>query len=733
MVTPEKNTFTALEYESVVESSPGVEIKEGDKGLRGAIEGLSSHIDEHEDEPVAGAEKHRKGDAPAAPHGPGEASTEGGTTEDDVSTEEREVSEAPEESDVVTDGEAADGAPEPDETPAEGDVSTESGVPAEGRDTTGGAAAPVTYSKGSGPILDESEGLEESKGRWGWAKEMGRTALSSIGLLVSVKGSFSRPNHIRKNAADSELLKEMDDVRAGKSKPDSVSGEILEKIKGHIDSIKGTDKDAKVSKLLGGFRDRWAYYRAKEQVRTFSSMSEKSKKAEEDYLLVMRAVIAHKIAGEGDEGAKRELAIGEFLGEQAALRQAVNGAARDMLGHKFAEFMEKGRFFKRMGKKALLGAALGGAVTLATGVMGVGGILGAGVGLAVKIGGRYATMRHLDTTKEKKKSSSSEWPSAYEKSQKYYQDKFDSAHTAEDVLHMTEGLAKKRTEEDAEKERSGNRRSLAATALMMAAGGAAMSTALDFIGFGGDAAASERTLTADPRPSAADLESQVIERDSLALDSLREQLFGGSQPLPTPEPTPTPTSLATETPTPSPTVEAAPSPTIESSPTPEPTPSPTPDTTPTPTPEPTPPTAEGASAAGQSQEVDMATGARAMEGVQAGAEGAALSGEDAAGELSSQLTDSVDYDGAVEGAVSHIDIGEGWYDTFEQMGLSEGVWRILLEDEQLMTQLQEMGLAYPDDSIGGWGINMTADGKMPQEALDLIRQSAFNHGFAVVA
>lgn len=76
--------------------------------------------------------------------------------------------------------------------------------------------------------------------------------------------------------------------------------------------------------------------------------------------------------------------------------------------------------------------------------------------------------------------------------------------------------------------------------------------------------------------------------------------------------------------------------------------------------------------------------------------------------------------GAVE--VSH---GEGWYQTFGELGImNQADQAKLLNNDVLMAKLSNMNLAYVDNSIGGWGIKMPADGKMPTDALKLIRETA---------
>ncbi|OGL27821.1 hypothetical protein A3C39_04950 [Candidatus Saccharibacteria bacterium RIFCSPHIGHO2_02_FULL_46_12] len=69
--------------------------------------------------------------------------------------------------------------------------------------------------------------------------------------------------------------------------------------------------------------------------------------------------------------------------------------------------------------------------------------------------------------------------------------------------------------------------------------------------------------------------------------------------------------------------------------------------------------------------------------------------------------------------------GEGWYSTFGELGItSQADQAKLLNNDVLMAKLSNMNLAYVDNRIGGWGIRMPADGKMPADALKLIRETA---------
>ncbi len=72
--------------------------------------------------------------------------------------------------------------------------------------------------------------------------------------------------------------------------------------------------------------------------------------------------------------------------------------------------------------------------------------------------------------------------------------------------------------------------------------------------------------------------------------------------------------------------------------------------------------------------------------------------------------------------------GEGWYQTLNELGISNSSERA----EVLKTagpDLVRMGVAYPDPSIGGFGIRRS--GEMPHGALDLLRNTAKAKGFAV--
>lgn len=72
----------------------------------------------------------------------------------------------------------------------------------------------------------------------------------------------------------------------------------------------------------------------------------------------------------------------------------------------------------------------------------------------------------------------------------------------------------------------------------------------------------------------------------------------------------------------------------------------------------------------------------------------------------------------------HIDSGEGWLTTFDQMGVTDPtIQERILCDHDTMQQLVDMKVAYVD-ADGGYGLNMTPDQKLPVEALELIEQAA---------
>jgi len=64
-----------------------------------------------------------------------------------------------------------------------------------------------------------------------------------------------------------------------------------------------------------------------------------------------------------------------------------------------------------------------------------------------------------------------------------------------------------------------------------------------------------------------------------------------------------------------------------------------------------------------------------------------------------------------------IDKGEGWYQTFEEMGIPKEEWNSLLD--RVGDKLPD-DVAYYDQEAGEWRMNMTEDGKLPEEVLDMI-------------
>jgi hypothetical protein len=76
----------------------------------------------------------------------------------------------------------------------------------------------------------------------------------------------------------------------------------------------------------------------------------------------------------------------------------------------------------------------------------------------------------------------------------------------------------------------------------------------------------------------------------------------------------------------------------------------------------------------------------------------------------------------------HIEPGEGWYQEFENMGIPKEQWPSLLE--KVGPQLQDVHidsgvpLAYFDSAHNQWFMHMTPDGKMPQQAVDVIAKGA---------
>lgn len=76
---------------------------------------------------------------------------------------------------------------------------------------------------------------------------------------------------------------------------------------------------------------------------------------------------------------------------------------------------------------------------------------------------------------------------------------------------------------------------------------------------------------------------------------------------------------------------------------------------------------------------------------------------------------------------SVISSGEGWYQTFHELNIPQEHWAALLHDAG--PGLVDLGIAYEDPAIGGYGIFMTPDGTMPVEALEHILDTAEQHEF----
>jgi hypothetical protein len=85
-------------------------------------------------------------------------------------------------------------------------------------------------------------------------------------------------------------------------------------------------------------------------------------------------------------------------------------------------------------------------------------------------------------------------------------------------------------------------------------------------------------------------------------------------------------------------------------------------------------------------------------------------------------------------AAETINFGEGWLQTFAEAGITDPAQQYaLLNNQALMQELANKGLAYQDANIGGWGITMTPDQKMPADALSLIRDYANRSGYSLAS
>lgn len=74
--------------------------------------------------------------------------------------------------------------------------------------------------------------------------------------------------------------------------------------------------------------------------------------------------------------------------------------------------------------------------------------------------------------------------------------------------------------------------------------------------------------------------------------------------------------------------------------------------------------------------------------------------------------------------------GEGMYHQLGDMGFSPAEAQQLFNNHDMMMQLKGVNAVYPDSSasIGGWGINMPANGRWSPEAMSIIKNTAINMG-----
>lgn len=83
-------------------------------------------------------------------------------------------------------------------------------------------------------------------------------------------------------------------------------------------------------------------------------------------------------------------------------------------------------------------------------------------------------------------------------------------------------------------------------------------------------------------------------------------------------------------------------------------------------------------------------------------------------------------------AARKIDRGEGWYQTFKELGVKQGDWQELLQKVgPKLHDIRYDGVraAYWDNNAHEWRINMTDNGKMSPEALRTIVKTANSEGF----
>lgn len=81
------------------------------------------------------------------------------------------------------------------------------------------------------------------------------------------------------------------------------------------------------------------------------------------------------------------------------------------------------------------------------------------------------------------------------------------------------------------------------------------------------------------------------------------------------------------------------------------------------------------------------------------------------------------------GEAHKIGSGEGWFSTFNQLGITDADdQRALLADKDLMQALEKDGYAYRAPELGGWGLNMTPDHQIDGDALRTILDHAHENG-----
>jgi hypothetical protein len=76
-----------------------------------------------------------------------------------------------------------------------------------------------------------------------------------------------------------------------------------------------------------------------------------------------------------------------------------------------------------------------------------------------------------------------------------------------------------------------------------------------------------------------------------------------------------------------------------------------------------------------------------------------------------------------------VEAGEGWYQTFEEMGIPQDHWSDVLESAG--PELQDQGWAYFDQSADEWRISQP--GKLPPSALETIAEASRRDGFNLTA